>query len=287
MVNTVVSSINALAQNDLSFFIPYKEEMFNSLPKVSKLKKTFYNKFWNEAIKQLEKRLRYPNKTLAWKERDLCDDLKEVSGSDLTVIAKVPQEETKKKVSLSSKTKELVTDDERPRHSMTLRPRPGGLSDVAALDPGIRTFQTLYDTKNNVIEFGVGDVYLMRLDSKGLRKKIKNIHIRLAKFLTSRYGLILVPRLDLKNSKDPYYAVWEHPKFVDRLFAQAKKRGGHVIEVEEMWTSKTCSSCGKICDPGRSKTFECRYCGLVIDRDINGARNILLKNMHALEIDIE
>jgi putative transposase len=53
--------------------------------------------------------------------------------------------------------------------------------------------------------------------------------------------------------------------------------GVQVVEVTEEYTSKTCTKCGRINQKlGGSKVFRCG-CGMVLDRDFNGARNILLK----------
>ena len=39
-----------------------------------------------------------------------------------------------------------------------------------------------------------------------------------------------------------------------------------------------CTNCGNIKhDLGSSKTYNCQNCGITIDRDIGGARSILLK----------
>ena len=47
----------------------------------------------------------------------------------------------------------------------------------------------------------------------------------------------------------------------------------------EEYTSKTCGCCGKINHKlGGSKVFRCEEFQVVMDRDGNGARNILLKN---------
>ena len=48
-------------------------------------------------------------------------------------------------------------------------------------------------------------------------------------------------------------------------------------EVDEAYTSKTCTKCGCENEKTSSKTFKCVLCKYVIDRDINGARNIMLK----------
>ena len=72
----------------------------------------------------------------------------------------------------------------------------------------------------------------------------------------------------------------KHCLFVDRLkLKMLEYKDRKVIEVKENHTSKTCSCCGwqneSLHD---NKIFECRECSLVLERDINGARNILLKN---------
>ena len=54
--------------------------------------------------------------------------------------------------------------------------------------------------------------------------------------------------------------------------------GCNVLEVTEEYTSKTCGKCGFINKKlGANKIFNCNKCKLQIDRDLNGARNILLK----------
>ena len=51
---------------------------------------------------------------------------------------------------------------------------------------------------------------------------------------------------------------------------------------KEYWTSKTCGCCGKLNKALKgSSVFRCisEKCGFVADRDLNGARNILLRQM--------
>ena len=51
-------------------------------------------------------------------------------------------------------------------------------------------------------------------------------------------------------------------------------------EIDECYTSKTCTRCGEINNKLRSKSiFKCPNCDLSINRDINGARNIMMLNM--------
>src|SRR5690606_8719719 len=51
-----------------------------------------------------------------------------------------------------------------------------------------------------------------------------------------------------------------------------------VVIVNEAYTSKTCGSCGCLNERlGGSKHFHCPHCHFHIDRDVNGARNILIR----------
>ena len=56
------------------------------------------------------------------------------------------------------------------------------------------------------------------------------------------------------------------------------RNGGHLL-VADRWypSSKNCSACGwrKPSLTLAERTFTCEACGLVIDRDINAARNLL------------
>ena len=60
---------------------------------------------------------------------------------------------------------------------------------------------------------------------------------------------------------------------------KAASRAGRVI-VADRWfpSSKTCSGCGtaktKLCLSERTYTYTCAACGLVLDRDVNAARNL-------------
>lgn len=71
-----------------------------------------------------------------------------------------------------------------------------------------------------------------------------------------------------------------HSQFRTKLVQFAKLYGSHVIFVNEAYTSKTCTKCGHIHEKlGGSKVFKCPACGTTISRDINGARNIMLRAM--------
>ena len=65
-----------------------------------------------------------------------------------------------------------------------------------------------------------------------------------------------------------------HYTFKQRLL-NTKNLNVHIVN--EAYTSKTCTRCGCLNSKlGNKKTFDCHMCGLLIDRDINGARNIYI-----------
>jgi hypothetical protein len=62
--------------------------------------------------------------------------------------------------------------------------------------------------------------------------------------------------------------------FAKRLSERAKKVGKIVLLIEPAYTSRKCSRCGVLNNPGSSEIYECQSCGLVEDRDLNAARNM-------------
>ena len=71
-----------------------------------------------------------------------------------------------------------------------------------------------------------------------------------------------------------------HYRFKLRLIEKARQYGKVLTIVNEAFTSKTCSCCGaqnhKL---GGSKVFVCPNCKTTFDRDVNAAKNILLRNV--------
>ena len=128
-------------------------------------------------------------------------------------------------------------------------------------------------------------------------KRVRNIHAKVANrrkdFLhkasseiSKNFRLIVVG--DVKSSKlaktimakSVLDAGWAH--FKTMLSYKAIMHGGCFIEVNENYTSQTCSECGSM-PPSRPRGIAslsirewcCDDCGVVHDRDVNAARNIL------------
>ena len=72
-------------------------------------------------------------------------------------------------------------------------------------------------------------------------------------------------------------------RFQTQLRYKAESAGGRVIEVPPHMTSQVCSGCGTVVRKSLcERQHECPSCGLVVDRDVNAARNILMRDLALL-----
>ncbi len=195
-----------------------------------------------------------------------------------------------------------------------------GREEWCSLDPGIRTFQTLY-SPTGIEDFGTDEPCKIKKIIKQIEKlkgnegkgwykcfsnkrykKIQNIrddlHWKTALQLVTNYDMILIGSMSTKgivskkgnlNKQVKTVAnMLSHYLFRQRLEAKAEEYGAEVIVVNEAWTSKTCGSCFHVHhNLGGSKTFDCprpnKLCSFKLDRDVNGARNIALKHFGLFE----
>ena len=68
--------------------------------------------------------------------------------------------------------------------------------------------------------------------------------------------------------------------FLLKLEYKCNTRNICLKQIDESYTSKTCSLCGYIKnDLGGNKIYECKKCNSRLDRDYNSCRNILLKSL--------
>lgn len=136
--------------------------------------------------------------------------------------------------------------------------------------------------------------YRLKKAAARIRQKIRNLvdelHKKLTKWLVSNYETILLPKFETSNmvtraqrrigSKTARQMLtWSHYRFQQRLLNKTREyRNSQVIICDEHYTSKTCGRCGELHEKlGSNKTFHCPHCGVTMDRDVNGARNILLR----------
>jgi putative transposase len=188
---------------------------------------------------------------------------------------------------------------------------------IVSLDPGVRTFQTGYSPSGIAFKVGENQRHLLkklhnRLDmlrsqrdktkSKEkyqLRKKclqieskiknvVSNLHNQLGSFLTENYESILLPEFgtsvmqagkELKSTTKRNMWTLSHYKFQQKLKGLCIRTGTTLYIVKEHYTTKTCGECGTINNVGGSEIYKCNCCSYTMDRDIHGARNILLKHI--------
>lgn len=186
---------------------------------------------------------------------------------------------------------------------------------VVALDPGVRTFMAYYsDSCCGVI--GKSDFSRIfrlcysldeaiskrtRQDYKGrkrftvaiqrlrwkIRDSIDEIHHKVALFLVKNFDEVLIPTFETSDmvttmwSNDSARAMltWAHYRFKEFLKFKGKEYSCKVTEVNEAYTSRTCSYCGKLHNIRNKKHMKCS-CGVNVDRDLNGARGIYLRNLN-------
>ena len=210
----------------------------------------------------------------------------------------------------------LWLDNQEPRATGVLPPPS---ESVVAIDPGVRTFATLYDPNGKCLEWAPKDIsriqrlcahmdkltsrsqfvkartrHRMKIALRRAREKVRHlvdeVHVKLARFLCENYNVVLLPKFEASRmvcrggrkfgSKTARAMLgWSHYKFRMRLLAKAAEYPWcKVVECREDYTSKTCGQCGSIHEKlGGNKTFKCPVCGFTLDRDLNGARNILLR----------
>ena len=74
-------------------------------------------------------------------------------------------------------------------------------------------------------------------------------------------------------------------QFISMTIGKAADAGRTVILIDPRNTSKTCSRCGAIVEKTLStRTHTCPSCGLVLDRDVNAAINILQRGLQTLNL---
>ena len=128
-----------------------------------------------------------------------------------------------------------------------------------------------------------------------LRERIKNlvteVHCKAIRFILQHFNKIIIPpfqvsqmikRVNRKISSQSVRQMvcWKHYTFRKRLQEVSQRHPNVEVFIrDEGYTSKTCTHCGTLKqDLGGAKCYKCMHCNLRVDRDINGSRNIFLKN---------
>ena len=191
--------------------------------------------------------------------------------------------------------------------SVEIQPKKKPIN-YCGIDPGCRTFLTTFGN-NDSLEYKCDMVRLRKLDNKIMflknAKKKKLVKAKITKIEEQKENLInelhwksindLLKRNDfifygdikshdiVKNGKNRTLNKdinnLKFNKFKERLLYKATEKGKKVFEVKEHYTTQTCSFCGTNNKPGCSEIYNCNECKRVIGRDVNAAKNILMKGI--------
>lgn len=188
-------------------------------------------------------------------------------------------------------------------------------NNTVSLDPGFRTFQTCY-SPNKITEYKINNERISKVikridklkslssttESKSIsnkynkkinrleeRKKnqMKEIHYKVINDLIKENDIIILPNFEnqeiqktiLNKKVRRSINIYSHYTFKCRLKDKLSLyHNKQMINLSEEYTSKTCSKCGNIDNNlGCKKIYHCNNCEMILDRDINGARNIFIK----------
>ena len=175
------------------------------------------------------------------------------------------------------------------------------------IDPGVRTFMSTFGNQG-AMEYEHNQKYLMKLDRKkaSLKKYSRNIRkAKLNKLEKRKESMInelhwkTITHL-LKNNDFLFYGnIKSHGivkngknkrlntdlnnlkfyQFKERLLYKAEEKNKKVYVINEEYTTKTCSFCGCMNEPGSLKVYQCTTCRKQVGRDINASKNILMKGI--------
>jgi putative transposase len=141
-------------------------------------------------------------------------------------------------------------------------------------------------TKKNIIN------RCFKLRTK-MKNTIRNLHWQSASYLCKNYRTILLPPFEVKSIAQALPFEYQkiksavtrkllslsHYAFKQRLLYKSTcYKKTRTIICDEMFTTMTCGGCGnKKKNLKGNHKYECKKCDYKMDRDIHGARNILIK----------
>jgi len=183
---------------------------------------------------------------------------------------------------------------------------------VCAVDPGLRTLGTVYSIsqdKTIITEYVHRKDLLLQLNKKidllksnkkyYRKKQYNKIELKKSNMIDATHWEFINHLLQnndviyfgdikshniVKNNKNHMLnRMFNDTKIYllkQRLMTKALKHQKCVIFTNEAYTTKTCSSCGKINNHvGGSEVFHCSCCHMTTGRDVNASKNILMKGL--------
>lgn len=97
---------------------------------------------------------------------------------------------------------------------------------------------------------------------------LDNFFHRICQYLIANYSTINI------GDFCSYDDVWNHDRFYNILLSYSNDVC-KVFVINEQNTSIICSNCGRITPTKNTRTYTCQFCTVILDRDMNAAKNIL------------
>jgi putative transposase len=149
-----------------------------------------------------------------------------------------------------------------------------------AFDLGIKTLATGVNEQGKV--YHIGGVKGTRWYNKQLdkiRSKRDQCQKKSRRYLhLSKVYQRVAERKRNKHLNRAVFNDWGLYTFLEMLQYKCQLYGKDLVFLDERNTSKACSGCGHVqAMPLWKRTYCCTECGLVMDRDENSARNILMR----------
>ena len=182
-----------------------------------------------------------------------------------------------------------------------------------SIDLGVRTFITGI-SNDEIIKIGTNNIDKLNVIEDNITKaknnhnkrrekqhraKLKNmvdeLHWKSINYLINNYSTVIIGKLSTKNAVEngkskliskmkTLMLSLSFYKFFQRLIYKCEINRIKLKIVNESYTSKICSCCTNCKDDlGSSKIYKCDKCGIVMDRDVNGARGIYFKSFPIIE----
>jgi len=115
--------------------------------------------------------------------------------------------------------------------------------------------------------------------NENLKKILLNLKEKFGEDVMKIYRKKVTRKSKLNKRVKFVLQMLSHYSFRQHLNNKCIEYGCHMEIVTEEFTSKTCTKCGQIEDKFNKRTKKCSHCNYTINRDIGGARNILIKNI--------
>ena len=127
-----------------------------------------------------------------------------------------------------------------------------------------------------------------KMINKKIRCLINELHWKTINYLTKNNETILIGNMSSKSIVKKTGNLNRMAKrialnlrfceFHKRLKYKCDLKNAKYGKIDEWMTSKMCSMCGNVKDNlGGNEMYECEKCGIKMERDVNGSRNIHIK----------